>query len=125
MRWKIDADQLESPLCLKSHAIHDIGSNAGAAPKGNAGSDEPMEGGGNNDESILDALSPELDDVWPLNSDEYEAAMKEYDNELAAMDQPPTAQQVLATMMELVGEETTTGQTNPEEDPTEEPADGT
>jgi hypothetical protein len=50
-----------------------------------------MEGGGNNDESILDALSPELDDVSPLNSDEYEAAMKEYDNELAAMDQPPTA----------------------------------
>jgi hypothetical protein len=53
---------------LRCHTIHYIGSNAGAAPEGNAGSDEPMEGGRNNDESILDALSPELDDVSPLNS---------------------------------------------------------
>jgi hypothetical protein len=29
--------------------------------------------------------------------------MKEYDEELAVVDQPPTAQQVFATMTELVG----------------------
>jgi hypothetical protein len=43
--------------------------------------------------------------------------MKEYDEELAVVDQPPTAQQVFATMTELVGEGTTTGQTNLEEEP--------
>jgi hypothetical protein len=50
-----------------------------------------MEGDRNIDESILDALSPGLDDVSPLNSQVYEVAMKEYDEELEAMDQPPTA----------------------------------
>jgi hypothetical protein len=76
---------------LRCHTIHYIGSNAGAASEGNAGSNEPMEGDRNIDESILDALSPGLDDVSPLNSQVYEVAMKEYDEELEAMDQPPTA----------------------------------
>jgi hypothetical protein len=41
-----------------------------------------------NDESILDALDGEISS---MNSEEYEVAMKEYDEELEAMDQPPTA----------------------------------
>ena len=51
----------------------------------------PQEDAGN-DESILDALETEVGELSPMNSEEYEAAMKEYDEDLTAVDKPPAAQ---------------------------------
>jgi hypothetical protein len=82
-------------------------------PGGNTRSNEPVVED-ENDESILDAFNLELDDVSPMNSAKYEEALKEYDEELAAVDQPPAAQQVFATMTELAGEVTTNPPPNPE-----------
>jgi ABC-type Zn uptake system ZnuABC Zn-binding protein ZnuA len=50
----------------------------------------------------LDALHPELGEISPMNSDEYKATMKEYDDELGRIDQPPAAQRVFTTMTKLV-----------------------
>jgi hypothetical protein len=58
------------------------------------------------DESILDALNPESDVYSPMNSEEYAVGMKEYDEELSEVDQPPAIQQILVTMTELAGYDT-------------------
>jgi hypothetical protein len=47
-----------------------------------------------------------------MNSEEYEAVMKEYDEKLAVVDQPPAGQQLFATMTELAGDATTTASPN-------------
>jgi hypothetical protein len=54
-----------------------------------------------NDESILDALDGEISS---MNSEEYEVAMKEYDEELTSVGKPPAAQEVFTTMTKLVGD---------------------
>jgi hypothetical protein len=42
-----------------------------------------------NDEPILDALDPEIGEITPMKSEEYEATMKEYDDELTEVDNHP------------------------------------
>jgi hypothetical protein len=95
----------------RCHFVHYVGSTSGSAPNGDVGTNESTQDA-RNDESILDALSPRLGDVSPMNSEDYEAAMKEYDEEHTAVDKPPTTQQVLATMTELVDNGDTANQRN-------------
>jgi hypothetical protein len=59
---------LEKQRC---HFVYYIGSTSESALKEDAG----------NDESILDALDPEVGELSPMNSEEYEASMKEYDKD--------------------------------------------
>jgi hypothetical protein len=96
---------LEKQRC---YFVHYIGSTSGSALEEDAG----------NDESILDALDPELGELSPMNSEEYEVAMKEYDEELAAVDKSSTAQQVFVTMTELVEDGSNANQSNLEVEPT-------
>jgi hypothetical protein len=84
---------LEKQRC---HFVHYTGSTSGSAPEVESGKDE----------SILDALNPESDVYSPMNSEEYAVGMKEYDEELSEVDQPPAIQQILVTMTELAGYDT-------------------
>jgi hypothetical protein len=77
--------EIEKRRC---HFVHYMRSTSRSGPEGIAGSDEHIVEVKNN-ESILDALIPRLDDFLPMNSHEYEEAMKEYDEELMTVDQPP------------------------------------
>jgi hypothetical protein len=70
----------------RCHFIHSTGSTSKSALKGNVGSDEPIVEA-ENEESILDALSLGLADSSPMNSQEYEATMKEYGEEQTTVDQ--------------------------------------
>jgi hypothetical protein len=54
---------LEKQRC---YFVHYIGSTSGSALEEDAG----------NDESILDALDPEVGELSPMNSEEYAAALK-------------------------------------------------
>jgi hypothetical protein len=59
------------------HFIHYIGSIFGYAPEGSARFDEPIVED-KNDKSMLDAFNLEFDDISPMHSHEYEAALKNY-----------------------------------------------
>jgi hypothetical protein len=58
------------------HFVPYIGSMFGSSPS------EDFE----NDEFILDALDPEIGEISPMKSEEYEATMKKYDDELTEVD---------------------------------------
>jgi hypothetical protein len=59
-----------------------------------------------------------------MNSEEYEAAMKEYEDNLTIVDKPRSAQQVFMTMIEMVGDGSTTNLSNPEAEPVAAKEDG-